>query len=102
MNKKIDQKQKSEIVSAELKEKDQIEVVVEDKQKDEPKNWKELNERNFTLEEILSLETNNEVNINVFFYNSKNNCKFTLKFLNERPKFSSIDHSPSSKKSPTG
>ena len=64
MNKKTDQKQKSEIVSAELKA---IEVVEEDKQKDDPKNWKELKERNLTLEEILSLETNNAVTFKIFF-----------------------------------
>ena len=69
MNKKIDQKQKSyikraEIVPVELKEKERSEAVEDEVQKDEKDdqtNWKELKERHFTFEEILSLETNNEV-----------------------------------------
>ena len=72
VNKKMDQKQKSdikraEIVSVELKETDIIEAVKDEVQKDDPKYWKELKERNFTLEEILSLETNNEVTFMTLF-----------------------------------
>ena len=77
MNKKTDQTQKSEIVSAELKE---IEVGEEDKQKDDPKNWKELKERNLTLEEILSLETNNAVTLMIFFKFPKTFANLNLSF----------------------
>ena len=58
---------RAEIVSVELKEKDIIEAVEDEVQEDDQKHWKELKERNFTLEEILSLETNNAVTLMIFF-----------------------------------
>ena len=81
MNKKINQKQKSDITKAEigsieLKGKEVLEAM-EEVQKDEQTDWKELNERNFTLEEILSLETNNAVTLMVSFL-PNNNCKSAL------------------------
>ena len=62
---------RAEIVTVELKEKDIIEAVEDEVQKDDQQNWKELNKRNFTLEEILSLETNNEVTLMIFLHFQK-------------------------------
>jgi hypothetical protein len=72
VNKKGDQKPKPKIENDEKssnkvieveQEKTEDHIEIEEKSVDNgnQRPWNELKERNFTLEEILSLETNNEV-----------------------------------------